>query len=39
MQTLILPLFCSDGFEQVLCETSNCIGVAGDLLKFYNFSS
>ena len=34
-------LFCvvySDGFRQLLCEASSCIGIAGNQLKFYTFA-
>ena len=28
----------SDGFRQLLCEASSCIGIAGNQLKFYTFA-
>ena len=35
----VICLFvCSDGFRQLLCEASSCIGIAGNQLKFYTFA-
>jgi WD40 repeat protein len=28
-----------DGFNRLLCEASSCVGVAGNQLKFYTFST